>query len=49
MKHILSAKVLAAVLRASSTPLFSDLLAAASAGRGCAILFRELPVLKVFS
>jgi hypothetical protein len=33
MKHILSAQVLAAVLRASSTPLFSEMLVAMSARR----------------
>ena len=33
MKCILSAQVLAAVLRASSTPLFAELLVAATAGR----------------
>jgi hypothetical protein len=39
MKHILSAQVLAAVLRASSTPLFSEMLVAMSAGRERAAFF----------
>jgi hypothetical protein len=41
MKQILSAQVLAAVLRASSTPLFSEMLVAMSAGRERAALFRH--------
>jgi len=41
MKHILSAQVLAAVLRASSTPLYSDMLVAMSAGRERAAFFRD--------
>ena len=41
MKHILSAQVLAAVLRASSTPLFSEMLVAMSAGRERAAFFRD--------
>ena len=41
MKHILSAQVLAAVLRASSTPLFSEMLVAMSAGRQRAAFFRD--------
>jgi hypothetical protein len=41
MKHILSAQVLAAVLRASSTPLFSEKLVAMSAGRQRAAFFRD--------
>ncbi|MFK4442974.1 hypothetical protein ABH944_003243 [Caballeronia udeis] len=41
MKHILSAQVLAAVLRASSTPLFSEMLVAMSAGRERAAFFRN--------
>jgi hypothetical protein len=41
MKHILSAQVLAAVLRASSTPLFSEMLVAMSAGRERAAFFRH--------
>ncbi|MDB5781041.1 MAG: hypothetical protein JWQ50_956 [Caballeronia mineralivorans] len=41
MKHILSAPVLAAVLRASSTPLFSEMLVAASAGRDRVAFFRD--------
>jgi hypothetical protein len=42
MKHILSAQVLAAVLRASSTPLFSEMLVAMSAGRERAGFFRDI-------
>jgi hypothetical protein len=41
MKHILSAQVLAAVLRASSTPLFSEMLVAMSAGRERAAFFHK--------
>lgn len=41
MKHILSAQVLAAVLRASSTPLFSEKLVAMSAGQERAAFFRD--------
>jgi hypothetical protein len=41
MKHILSAEVLAAVLRASSTPLFSDMLVAMSTGRERAAFFHN--------
>lgn len=41
MKHILSAQVLAAVLRASSTPLFSEMLVAMSADRERAAFFRD--------
>jgi hypothetical protein len=41
MKHILSAQVLAAVLRASSTPLFSEILVAMSAGRERVAFFRD--------
>ncbi|SAL19455.1 hypothetical protein AWB69_01208 [Caballeronia udeis] len=41
MKHILSAQVLAAVLRASSTPLFSEMLVAMSAGRERSAFFRN--------
>jgi hypothetical protein len=41
MKHILSAQVLAAVLRASSTPLFYEVLVTMSAGRKRAALFRN--------
>jgi hypothetical protein len=41
MKHILSTQVLAAVLRASSTPLLSDMLVAMSEGRQRAAFFRD--------
>jgi hypothetical protein len=41
MKHILSAQVLAAVLRASSTPLLSEMLVAMSANRERAAFFRD--------
>jgi hypothetical protein len=41
MKHIFSAQVLAAVLRASSTPLFTETLVAASARRDRVAFFRD--------
>jgi hypothetical protein len=40
MKRILSAQVLAAVLRASSTPLFAELLVSASSGGDRAAFFK---------